>query len=182
MVKSGTVVAGPHTRIEFERTSADTDGALLRFEETYQVGSQRPPMHIHSTQIERFTVLMGTLGVRVGRETHKLEPGEIVEVAAGTPHTLWNAGAQPCVHVVEMMPALAMEDYFHEIITLEAEGGVPPKSLAHAARLATLFLRHRNQLAGVPWLVQRALFRLVVLLSRWNPWPRRIATTTSPKA
>jgi hypothetical protein len=55
MITAGTVVESPHTRIAFERTSADTDGALLRFEETYQVGPQRPPMHIHATQIERFT-------------------------------------------------------------------------------------------------------------------------------
>jgi NADPH:quinone reductase len=171
MIPAGTVVESPHTRIAFERTSADTDGALLRFEETYQVGPQRPPMHIHATQIERFTVLSGTLGVRVRRETRVLRPGEVVEVAAGTPHTLWNAGDQVCVHRVEMIPALAMEDYFHAIITLEAEGGIPPKNLAHAGRLATLFLRHRNQLAGVPWPIQRALFRFLVWLSGWLSRP-----------
>ena len=53
MIKSGTVVAGPHTRIEFERTSADTNGALLSFKETFQVGPQRPPAHLHATQTER---------------------------------------------------------------------------------------------------------------------------------
>ena len=172
MIRSGTVVESSHTRILFERTSADTDGTLLRFEETYQVGPQRPPMHIHATQIERFTVLRGTLGVRAGSKTRTLGPGEVVEVAAGTPHTLWNAGDQVCVHRVEMMPALAMEDYFHEIITLEAEGGVPPKSLAQAARLAALFLRHRSQLSGLPWSIQRALFRMVVFLSKWLSGPR----------
>jgi NADPH:quinone reductase-like Zn-dependent oxidoreductase/mannose-6-phosphate isomerase-like protein (cupin superfamily) len=169
MIRPGTVVQSPHTRIAFERTSAETDGILLRFEETFQVGTQRPPMHQHASQIERFTVLRGTLGVRVRRETRLLGPGEVVEVAAGTPHTLWNAGHDACVHRVEMMPALAMEDYFHEIVTLESEGGVPPKSLAHAARLARLFLRHRNQLSGLPWSLQRAFFRLVVLLSKWLP-------------
>jgi mannose-6-phosphate isomerase-like protein (cupin superfamily) len=174
MIKAGTVVVGPHTRIEFERTSADTGGTLLRFEETYQVGPQRPPMHLHVAQIERFTVLRGTLGVRRGRETRVLGPGEVAEVPAGTPHTLWNAGAEVCVHRVEMMPALAMEDFFEAIVTLEAEGGVPPKSLSHAARVATLFLRHRNQLAGLPWPIQRALFGLIIWLSKWNPWRRPI--------
>jgi NADPH:quinone reductase-like Zn-dependent oxidoreductase len=66
-----------------------------------------------------------------------------------------------------MMPALAMEDYFHEIIALEAEGGIPPRSLAHARRLAALFLRHHNQLAALPWPIQRTLFGLVVWLSGW---------------
>jgi len=165
MIQSGTVVAGPHTRIEFERTSADTDGALLSFKETFQVGSQRPPTHLHATQTERFTVLSGTLGVRIGRETRVLGPGETVEVPPGTAHTLWNAGGELCVHRVEMMPALAMEDFFREIVTIEAEGGMPPKSLAQAARLATLLLRHRNQLAGIPWFLQRVFFGLVVLLS-----------------
>jgi quercetin dioxygenase-like cupin family protein len=165
MIKSGTVVAGPHTRIEFERTSADTDGALLSFKETFQVGPQRPPMHLHATQIERFTVLSGALGVRVGRETRILGPGEVAEVPLGKAHTLWNAGDEPCVHRVEMRPALAMEDFFHETVTIEAEGGMPPKSLAQAARLATLLLRHRNQLAGIPWFLQRVFFSLVVLLS-----------------
>jgi quercetin dioxygenase-like cupin family protein len=172
MIEPGTVIAGPHTRIEFEQTSANTNGALLSFKETYEVDTQRVPMHIHATQTERFTVLSGTLGVRVGLVTRTLGPGDVAEVPAGTPHTLWNAGDQACVHRVEMMPALAMEDFFHAVVTLEAEGGVPPKSLAHAARVATLFLRHRNQLAGLPWFIQRALFRTVVFLSRWNPWRR----------
>jgi len=66
---------------------------------------------------------------------------------------------------VEMMPALSMEDFFHEIVIIEAEGGKPPKSLAQAARLATLLLRHRNQLPGIPWFIQRMLFGLVVFLS-----------------
>jgi len=96
MIKPGTVVTSPHTRIVFERTSAESDGALLRFEETYQVGPQRPPMHIHATQTERFTVLSGLLGVRVGRQTNTLVAGEVVEVAPGTPHTLWNAGDPRC--------------------------------------------------------------------------------------
>jgi quercetin dioxygenase-like cupin family protein len=165
MIKSGTVVAGPHTRIEFERTSADTNGALLSFKETFQVGPQRPPAHLHATQTERFTVLNGTLGVRIGRETRVLGPGETVQVPPGTAHTLWNAGGEVCVHRVEMMPALAMEDFFHEIVTIEAEGGIPPNSLAQAARLAILLLRHRNQLAGIPWFLQRVFFGLVVLLS-----------------
>ena len=171
MIPSGTVVRGPHTRIHFERTSADTEGALLRFEETYQVGPQRPPMHLHAVQTERFTVLRGTLGVRVGGETRTLGPGDVAEVPPGTPHTLWNAGDQVCVHRVEMMPALAMEDFFHAIVTLEAEGGVPPKSLAQAGRIAALFLRHGNQLAGVPWPFQRALLGTLVSISRW---PARI--------
>jgi NADPH2:quinone reductase len=171
MIQSGTVVTSPHTRIAFERTRAETGGELLRFEETYQVGSQRPPMHIHAAQTERFTVLSGTLGVRVGRETRILAPGEVAEVPPGTPHTLWNAGAEPCVHRVEMTPALAMEDFFYEITTLEAEGGLPPRSLAQAARVATLFLRHGNQLAAVPWFVQRAFFRFVVFVSRWRSSP-----------
>lgn len=173
MIQPGTVVTSPHTRIAFERTSAETDGALLRFEETYQVGPQRPPMHIHAAQTERFTVLSGTLGVRVGRETRLLGPGDVAEVPPGTAHTLWNAGVEACVHRVEMIPALAMEDFFYDITTLEAEGGLPPRSLAQAGRVATLFLRHRNQLAAVPWFIQRALFCLVAFVSRW-PWSRPV--------
>jgi NADPH:quinone reductase-like Zn-dependent oxidoreductase len=125
-------------------------------------------MHIHTAQTERFTVLSGALGVRVGRETKTLTPGDVVEVAPGTPHTLWNAGDEPCVHRVEMMPALGMEDFFHEIVTLEAEGGLPPRSLAQAGRVATLFLRHHNQLAAIPWFIQRALFRIVAFVSGWR--------------
>ena len=167
MIKPGTVVAGPHTRIEFEQTSAQTDGKLLRFEETFQVGMERPPMHIHATQSEAFTVLRGKLAVRVGAETRILGPGESIVAQPGTAHTLWNAGDEVCVHTVEMVPALAMEDYFYEIVTLEAEGGIPHKSLAQAGRIATLFLRHHNQLAGLPWSVQRVAFRLLVVLARW---------------
>jgi quercetin dioxygenase-like cupin family protein len=166
MIESGPVVASLDTRIEFELTSADTNGTLLRFKETYRPGTPRPPMHIHAAQTERFTVLSGTLGVRVGREVRILAPGEVADVPPGTPHTLWNAGNDPCVHRVEMMPALSMEDFFQEIVTLEAQGGMPPRSLADAGRVATLFLVHRNQLAGLPWFIQRALFGFVAWLAR----------------
>lgn len=164
MATIGQVVEGPHTRIEFEVTAESSGGALLAFRETYQPGAFQPPVHVHAKQTERFTVVSGMLGVRVGGETHVLGPGQSASVPPGTPHTLWNAGTTPCVHRVQLTPARRMEDFFVGIVTLEAEGAMPPRRLSQVARIARLFLDHENRVPWLPWFVFKPLLQLVSFL------------------
>ncbi|MCU0696029.1 MAG: cupin domain-containing protein [Myxococcaceae bacterium] len=163
-VRAGQVVEGPHTRIEFEVTSADSGGRLLSFRQTFQPGPFSPPVHVHASQTERFTVVSGRLGVRVGEAVQVLGPGQTVAVPPGTPHTLWNAGAGPCVHRVQLEPARRMEHFFVGIVTLEAEGAIPPRRLSQLARLARLFLDHENRVPGLPWSVFKVVLRLVAFV------------------
>ncbi len=164
MAHTGQVVEGTHTRIEFQVTAADSGGALLRFKETFQAGPFSPPRHVHAHQTERFIVHQGLLCVRIGGEVRLLGPGESATVPPGVPHTLWNAGETPCVHHVEMVPARRMEDFFVGIVTLEADGGIPPRSLSHLGRIARLFLDHENRVPWLSWSLFSPLLRLVAWL------------------
>jgi hypothetical protein len=81
-------------------------------------------------------------------------------VPPGTAHTFWNAGDEPCVHEVRLEPALDMEHFFEGVVTLEAQRRLPPHGRPDLLRIALLFGKHDNLIAGVPRVVQRIVYAL----------------------
>ena len=65
------------------------------------------PLHLHRSEDEAWYVLEGRLGFRVGDEEIEAEEGSAVVVKAGTPHSYWNAEAQPARYVIVMGPRTA---------------------------------------------------------------------------
>jgi mannose-6-phosphate isomerase-like protein (cupin superfamily) len=78
----------------FLETARDTDGELLQMEYVAPT-LQGPTEHVHPRQEERYAVVSGVLGLRVGgRELH-LEEGQWAVGPPGVPHTwtrCWYAG------------------------------------------------------------------------------------------
>jgi mannose-6-phosphate isomerase-like protein (cupin superfamily) len=166
---AGKVIESPTTRLLFKRTAADTDGALLRFEQFVRGGTPEVPEHVHPRQEERFVVLSGRMGVRAAGRERVLGAGEEVVVPPGTPHTFWNAGEEELHHVVELRPALEHEVFFETVFGLQRDGrfpvegdGRPPNPLQGAL----LVLGYGNYLAKPPIPAQRALFGPLALLGR----------------
>jgi nucleoside-diphosphate-sugar epimerase/mannose-6-phosphate isomerase-like protein (cupin superfamily) len=151
---------GPTTKIRLLETAAETNGARLRFEQTVAIGDGRPPRHVHRKQTESFRVLSGRLGIEAGGVVSELGPGESRSVPPGTAHTFWNAGNVPCVHEVKLEPALDMEHFFEGFVTLEALHRVPPHGRPDLLRIALLFGKHDNLIAGVPRVVQRFVYTI----------------------
>jgi mannose-6-phosphate isomerase-like protein (cupin superfamily) len=91
MAKAGQEIYNPdqRDRIVFREMAADTNGETLRFELVASPHSGNR-LHVHPRQEERFQVLSGTFGVRVGDEQRSLGRGERLVVPAGTPHGWWN--------------------------------------------------------------------------------------------
>src|SRR5437762_13480149 len=94
MIRSGDTVHNPVTgeRITFHQPSADTNGEAVVIECTVRPHGFVAATHVHPSQTERFNVIDGRLGMKVGRKKLLLERGDVAEVEPGTPHKFWNMG------------------------------------------------------------------------------------------
>jgi mannose-6-phosphate isomerase-like protein (cupin superfamily) len=63
-------------------------------------------LHVHRSDDEAWHVLSGRLGFRVGDEEREVGPGESLLVARGTPHSYWNALAEPSRYLLVMTPRI----------------------------------------------------------------------------
>lgn len=100
------VIRDPRTgqQLTFVATAKTTDGELLRAELRLAPGG-RVPRHVHLRIDERLELISGEVVFRLGRDTHRLEPGHAVEVPRRSMHVLHNVGAREAVLVLEVRPA-----------------------------------------------------------------------------
>ena len=108
MIRAGDSIENPVTgeRLVFRQTSRETNGEAVVIETYVQPNGFVAAAHVHPGQEERFEVLRGTVGFRVGREKLVAGPGKRLTVPAGTPHKFWNAG-DDVAHFVLRDPARA---------------------------------------------------------------------------
>ena len=94
MIRAGQTIENPVTgeRIVFRKTSQETGGEAVVIETFVQPDGFVAAAHVHPSQEERFEVLAGTVGFKIGRSKREAGPGERITVPAGTPHKFWNAG------------------------------------------------------------------------------------------
>ena len=63
-------------------------------------------LHLHRSDDEAWSVLSGQLGFQLGDEQVEVEPGGSVLVTRGTPHSYWNAVAEPTRYLLVMTPRI----------------------------------------------------------------------------
>jgi quercetin dioxygenase-like cupin family protein len=152
--------AGSGERIVVVTTAADTGGELFAFELFLRPGGRVPAAHAHPEQEERFTVMEGEVRFRVGARARIAGPGEVVTVPKGASHRFVNVGAGTAHLLVEVAPALDME----ELLATASRLSVPrPLDLA-------LFLQEFHREIKVPFLPARlaaAMIAPVAWLARW---------------
>jgi mannose-6-phosphate isomerase-like protein (cupin superfamily) len=114
MAQQGDVLENPFTGqlLTFRLTAADTEGELLEVESSWAGTGSEPPEHYHPHQEERFEVLEGELRARVADEERTLRAGDVLEVPAATPHTMWNPGPGRARAIWQTRPALKTESFF----------------------------------------------------------------------
>lgn len=136
MARAGDESFNPVTgeRIVFLRTSTDTGGELVEFDDFWTKPGHRAPEHVHPKMEESWEVLSGSPYFRIGQEEVRATVGDRVVAPVGVRHMGWNAGGEE-VHVrVRMRPALRWEEF---VVTLFAmaqagqtdENGIPETSL-----------------------------------------------------
>jgi quercetin dioxygenase-like cupin family protein len=141
----------------FRKTAADTGGEAVVVEVVVQPDGAVAAAHVHPAQEERFQVLRGSVGFRLGRRKLVLGPGQRVTVPAGTPHKFWNAGDEEAHFICEVRPALQFEQLLETMFALAADGKTNGKGMPNPLRLAVIANAHFDtvQLPFPPALVQR---------------------------
>jgi mannose-6-phosphate isomerase-like protein (cupin superfamily) len=160
MIRSGDTITNPATgeSITFHTTSADTNGDAVVIETVVQPDGAVCATHVHPSQTERFSVIDGRLGMKVGRKKLLLERGDVAVVEAGTPHKFWNMGDEEVRFVCEVRPALQFESLLETMFALAADGKTNKKGMPNPLRLAVIARAHFDtvRLPQPPAWLQRA--------------------------
>ena len=93
-------------RVTFLKTAAETGGELMLVEVELAPGGGNA-LHYHTSFSERFTPIVGALGVQLGKEQRVLRPGESALVKQHEVHRFYNGSDQPIRFYVEIRPARA---------------------------------------------------------------------------
>jgi mannose-6-phosphate isomerase-like protein (cupin superfamily) len=144
MIHAGDVIENPVTgeRLVFRQTSRETNGEAVVLEAFVKPSGFVAAAHVHPHQEERFQVLRGTIGFRVGRKKLVAGPGQRVTVPAGTAHKFWNAGDDEVHFVCEVRPALQFEQLIETMFGLAADGKTNKKGMPNPLRLAVIARAH----------------------------------------
>ena len=144
MIRPGDRLENPVTGevLIFHKTSRDTGGEAVLVETIVRPGGFVAAAHVHPHQTERFQVLEGQVGLRVGDAEQVAGPGEVAVVEPGTPHRFWNAGDDDARFLWEVTPALDFESLIETMFTLAAEGKTNRKGMPNPLRLAVIARAH----------------------------------------
>jgi quercetin dioxygenase-like cupin family protein len=159
LIATGDTIVNPVTgeRILFRKTARETGGEAVILECFVQPTGFVAAAHVHPGQEERFEILRGAVGFRVGREERVAGPGERLTVPAGTAHSFWNAGDEEAHFVCEVRPALQFEQLLETMFALAADGRTNRKGMPNPLRLAVIARAHFDtvQLPFPPAWMQR---------------------------
>jgi quercetin dioxygenase-like cupin family protein len=144
MIRKGDRLENPVTGevLIFHKTSRETSGEAVLVETIVRPDGFVAAAHVHPHQTERFEVLEGRLGLRVGDEEIVAEPGDVLTVEPGTPHRFWNAGESEARFLCEVRPALEFESLIETMFTLAADGKTNRKGMPNPLRLAVIARSH----------------------------------------
>jgi len=153
----------------FRRTGADTNGELLEAD-LYVSPGGFVREHAHPAQEERFTGVSGTFVMDVDGERRTIGPGDSVVIPPRTPHG-FPAAAEGSQLLVEVRPALHLDDYFRAFLGLSRDRRIrmPAKGLpGPLLQVAVLMDRFAPEIAapGIPLALQRPLWRVLAWLGR----------------
>ena len=170
MIRAGDIIENPVTgeRMHFHATSADTDGEAVVVEVTVLPDGFVAAAHVHPFQSERFEIVSGTVGFRLGREELEATAGDVVVVEPGTPHKFWNAGEEEARFVVEVRPALEFEALIETMFGLASDGKTNRRGMPNPLHLAVIARAHFDvvRLPFPPAWMQRAGLALGAPLGR----------------
>jgi quercetin dioxygenase-like cupin family protein len=181
MIHAGDRLENPVTGevLIFHRTSEETDGESVLVETIVRADGFVAAAHVHPHQTERFEVLEGVLGLRVGDQELVARAGDVAAVAPGTPHRFWNAGKVDARFLCEVRPALKFESLIETMFTLAAEGKTNRKGMPNPLRLAVIAKAHFDtvRLPFPPAVLQRAALALGAPLGKAVGYPATTART-----
>jgi quercetin dioxygenase-like cupin family protein len=179
MIRPGERLENPVTGevLVFRRTAGQTNGAAVLVETIVRPHGFVAAAHVHPFQTERFEILQGVVGFRVGHEKLIAHPGEVTVVAPGTAHRFWNAGEEEARFLAEIRPALQFESLIETMFALAEQGKTNHKGLPNPLRLAVIARAHFDtvRLPFPPSAFQRAGLAVGAPLGKALGYPARVA-------
>ena len=186
MIHAGDTIENPITgeRIVFNKTSAETNGEAVEIEVYVRPGGIVAAAHVHPYPTERFEVVSGRLGMKLGRRKVEAGPNDVVVVEPGTPHKFWNAGEDELHFVAVVTPALQFERLLETMFGLAADGKTNRKGMPNPLRLAVIAQAHFDdvRLPFPPVWMQRAGLALGAPLGRLAGYEPTYVPTGDPAA
>jgi quercetin dioxygenase-like cupin family protein len=171
MARVGDELVNPVTglRTVFRKTAEETGGELLQVDWIGSPGWTTGPDHVHPLQEERFEVLSGRLGLRVGGVERVHGAGDVIVAPAGSAHAAWNAGDDEVHVLVDFRPALRTERAFETLAGLARDGKTNGAGAPRDPLLLALVLRHfEDEIYFVrpPLVVQRVVLGALAAVAR----------------
>jgi quercetin dioxygenase-like cupin family protein len=170
MIQPGDKLENPVTGevLVFHRTSAQTKGESVLIETIVRPQGFVAAAHVHPHQTERFEILEGSLGLRLGEQELVAGPGDVAVVPPGTPHRFWNAGEHEARFLCEVRPALGFESLIETMFTLAAQGKTNRKGMPNPLRLAVIAKAHFDtvRLPFPPAAMQRVALALAAPMGK----------------
>lgn len=135
---------------------------------TVAPGGRVAMAHFHPKVRERFHVLGGQVGFRVGEETKTLGPGESAEVLPGVVHDWWQTGEEEASVVVEAVPGDRLSDFITSIFGLCRDGKTNEEGVPHLLQVMVMVDEYKDEmlLASPPPAVQKVAARLIAPIGR----------------
>jgi mannose-6-phosphate isomerase-like protein (cupin superfamily) len=174
MPTQGDVYTNPVTgeRCVVRAVDEEADPARVLVDLHVSAGWRVAGAHVHPSFSERFEVLAGRVGLRVGDEQGVGGPGTVRDVPPGTVHDWWNAGEDEAHVLVEVRGPIEVLRRFDEMIVtlfgLAHEGRVGRNGMPGLLQTALLADEFSDVIRFVrpPFAVQRALFKIVAPIAR----------------
>ena len=114
----------------FTATTEQTGGEYVEVIASYRPHGAKPPLHLHPSQHEEFTVLTGAVTVRRGETVEEFEAGASFGTTPGTPHQMWNERDEEATVRWRTIPALQTERMFRALHELTSAGPPSPEQRA----------------------------------------------------
>jgi quercetin dioxygenase-like cupin family protein len=144
MIRTGQTIENPVTgeQLIFHKTARDTNGEYVLVETILRPRATVAAAHVHPLQTERFEVLAGKVGMKVGGKRVEAGAGEVVTVEAGVAHKFWNAGDSEARFLCEVRPAGSFEQLIETMFGLAADGKTSRTGMPNPLRLAVIAKHH----------------------------------------
>lgn len=170
MSQAGDVVENPVTgeRAIVRVGTKETKGELLISDLYIRPGGRVVGEHLHPNIEERFTLLRGSLGVKLAGQSITAQVNQTIIAPPKIPHDWWNAGSEEVLVRVEVRPAARFEAMILNMFGLAQDGKVNQQGLPSLPQLALISQEFSDviRFTRPPYWVQKALFGPLALLGR----------------
>lgn len=148
----GDTLENPVTaeRIVFAQTARETNGESVAVDWFWTRADHRTPPHVHPEMEERWEVVSGRVGFRIGGVEHTAGPGDVLVAPPGTPHCGWNLGPAGVHLRVRFRPALRWESLIQRLFTLAQQGCTDERGMPEPRFLLPLLNEFSREIAPAP--------------------------------